>query len=92
MSTDELLTLGTGRDPRLAVAKMAPDEGIEPPLTVLETAVIPLDQSGKNSFPLFVEDSTTWLLWRSYLNEVVWADPGILLLRDTTFELMLSVV
>ena len=25
---------------------MAPDEGIEPPLTVLETAVIPLDQSG----------------------------------------------
>ena len=25
---------------------MAPDEGIEPPQAVLETAVIPLDQSG----------------------------------------------
>ena len=25
---------------------MAPDEGIEPPLRVLETPVIPLDQSG----------------------------------------------
>ena len=30
---------------------MAPGDGVEPPLTVLETAVIPIDQPGKIGEP-----------------------------------------
>ena len=38
---------------------MAPDEGVEPPLTVLETAVIPLYQSGNMATRMGLEPMTT---------------------------------
>ena len=42
--------------------KMAPGDGIEPPLTVLETAVIPIDQPGKSDSRPHTRELSWWCL------------------------------